>query len=517
MNIITRYLIAVAAATVFFCEGATSNDEVVSSDSIQALAAIPCLTTVSGIINGDTWTSGGSPYCVDDEIFVKDLTITEGVTIDFLDNYTFTILPGNGIINATGSSSNKILFRNSSETGWQGIVFDNTPAGSQMSHFNVEGSVNSGIRIVNSLPLLEDFGVAGNSATNGGGMNIALTTIPSDEELLLRNCIINNNKSTSHGGGVIANITSGSLRFVDCTLNGNRANSGSSLGNYYGGGAYINAAGGVVFEGGDQGCVISDNVTVGRCSGHNCSAHGRGAGVYIGSGDVTLDACLVKNNRAAASGTSFPYAYGGGVFIESGTLSAVNSIFSSNVANASYSATGGGIFNSQGTVSCINTDVVYNIPNGLYNSGNVHGTNCIFFFNQTAQIVGGGATELSYSDVEGGWPGEGNIDCDPFLMNPPDDLHLSDGSCAIDSGDSSLPALPPTDKDGNARVQDVSVDMGPYEHPGPSLLCEGDFDKDGDVDGTDLSRFSKDFGKTTCPIIVNPNLNTSVNQAIQGM
>ncbi len=33
----------------------------------------------------------------------------------------------------------------------------------------------------------------------------------------------------------------------------------------------------------------------------------------------------------------------------------------------------------------------------------------------------------------------------------------------------------------------------------PQLPCEGDFDHDGDVDGSDLSVFAKDFGRTNCP------------------
>ena len=36
---------------------------------------------------------------------------------------------------------------------------------------------------------------------------------------------------------------------------------------------------------------------------------------------------------------------------------------------------------------------------------------------------------------------------------------------------------------------------GKYE----STLCEGDFDGDGDVDGSDLAVFAADFGRTDCP------------------
>ena len=46
----------------------------------------------------------------------------------------------------------------------------------------------------------------------------------------------------------------------------------------------------------------------------------------------------------------------------------------------------------------------------------------------------------------------------------------------------------------------------PLAHGGPDacscidlLLCEGDFDGDGDVDGSDLAIFAADFGRTDCP------------------
>jgi len=30
--------------------------------------------------------------------------------------------------------------------------------------------------------------------------------------------------------------------------------------------------------------------------------------------------------------------------------------------------------------------------------------------------------------------------------------------------------------------------------------CKGDFDRDGDVDGSDLAIFAADFGRTDCPV-----------------
>ncbi len=57
------------------------------------------------------------------------------------------------------------------------------------------------------------------------------------------------------------------------------------------------------------------------------------------------------------------------------------------------------------------------------------------------------------------------------------------------------------DGDGDVDGSDLAVfseDFGRTDcSTGP--ICEGDFDDDGDVDGTDLAVFSQDFGRTDCP------------------
>ncbi|MGH7536724.1 MAG: choice-of-anchor Q domain-containing protein, partial [Gemmatimonadales bacterium] len=102
---------------------------------------------------------------------------------------------------------------------------------------------------------------------------------------------------------------------------------------------------------------------------------------------------------------------------------------------------------------------------------------------------------VSFSNIQGGWPGAGNIDADPMFVQPgTDDLRLSDGSPCVDAGDSA--ALPPDELDldgdgdttepvpldlgGTARVQGAAVDMGAYEGqfaPGAPAAGEGDLDQ----------------------------------------
>ncbi|MBN2133470.1 MAG: hypothetical protein JW741_28480, partial [Sedimentisphaerales bacterium] len=47
--------------------------------------------------------------------------------------------------------------------------------------------------------------------------------------------------------------------------------------------------------------------------------------------------------------------------------------------------------------------------------------NSIVFFNdrdQDAVQISGSTATVTYSDVQGGWPGEGNIDADPYFVAP---------------------------------------------------------------------------------------------------
>ncbi|MHC4687940.1 MAG: choice-of-anchor Q domain-containing protein, partial [Planctomycetota bacterium] len=112
------------------------------------------------------------------------------------------------------------------------------------------------------------------------------------------------------------------------------------------------------------------------------------------------------------------------------------------------------------------------------------------------------AIAVTYSDVEGGWPGEGNIDVDPFFVDPgywdvngtPDDAnddvwidgdyHLLPYSHCINAGDPNYIAGPnETDLDGNPRVICGRIDMGAYEFQGPRLLFVDD-DAAGNNDGS---------------------------------
>ncbi|MBC8228564.1 right-handed parallel beta-helix repeat-containing protein [bacterium] len=93
--------------------------------------------------------------------------------------------------------------------------------------------------------------------------------------------------------------------------------------------------------------------------------------------------------------------------------------------------------------------------------------NTIIWGNGTQEIELSNATiYVTYSDIKGGWPGEGNIDADPLFIDPGGDFHLSDYSPCIGAG-IMTPDVPNTDIDGNPRPNPPgsNPDMGASENP----------------------------------------------------
>jgi len=99
---------------------------------------------------------------------------------------------------------------------------------------------------------------------------------------------------------------------------------------------------------------------------------------------------------------------------------------------------------------------------------------------------------VTYSNIEGGFPGEGNIDADPLFVDIENgDYHLQRGSPCIDSGTNTGLT---EDFDGNDRpVGDY--DMGAFEFP----FLRSDIDGSGEVDSGDLLILREDWMKMSGP------------------
>ncbi len=185
-------------------------------------------------------------------------------------------------------------------------------------------------------------------------------------------------------------------------------------------------------------------------------------------------------------------ANGGGLDNYFSSPMVVNAVFSGNTAQNN----GGGVYNTDigSQPHFINVTFRGNSATsggGMSNVWNSHATlvNVILWENSATsgpQIynANGGTATVSYSNVQGGWPGTGNVDADPLFVDADgadsivgtedDDLRLGPNSPCIDAGD-NLSVTVTTDLDGNPRFVDIPtapntgngtppiVDMGAYE------------------------------------------------------
>jgi hypothetical protein len=254
---------------------------------------------------------------------------------------------------------------------------------------------------------------------------------------------------------------------------------------------------------------ILDGFTISRARADDSAyPHSRGGGMFNYNSHPTLRNCTFSYNSASE--------IGGGLYNEESSPSLTNCTFSGNSAQD-----GGGIINAYSQASIVNCTFSQNTASGngggMVNSySNAEIINCTFFQNTAANHGGGvynvfispviknsiiyGNTggnldslgvspQVSYSLIQGGCTGEGNIDADPLLMPLAQNggaamtCAISAGSPAYaiskESGDQDWNGAPDKDQRGVARARAGLRAMGAYEAPRialPSilLLLDGD-------------------------------------------
>ena len=217
----------------------------------------------------------------------------------------------------------------------------------------------------------------------------------------------------------------------------------------------IDVGGGVVIQNGGMpmiaNCTIVSNAAV------------MGGGIFASNASIpNIVACKIMSNKAT---------FGAGIYFQDGSNGSVNNTLISGNRGI------GAIYNNKS--NSIVTNCTFG-GNGGYNGGIFNASsqpivrNTIIWnnstpFNDTQSII-------TYSDIQGGYTGTGNISYDPKFVSPVvdglsptlnGDYHLQASSLAIDRGDNVGISLTDKDLDGNLRrYNGGTVDMGAYEFQG---------------------------------------------------
>jgi predicted outer membrane repeat protein len=431
------------------------------------------------------------------------LTIEPGVDIRIVGPYGIDVL---SLITAVGRQDAPITFAPKYPfIAWKGMKFQNTQAGSVLSHFILEGSDNSGMRMVDGqAPVLSDCEMRNNRSSGDGGA-INATGLLGD--LQIHNCTFTGNTASANGGAISAtgfagtldvqdstfaqNTTAfhggairasgGNLRISGSVFESNAANPSLASGDYMGGALWL--------QGGD--CSITNSRFTGNQSNAACytsgvcTATGRGGAIYVaGTGTVAIDNSELvgntshgHNETSGGCSSSKTISYGGGLYVDSGgSVTLTNSLLSCNRnltsgTGCSPSAAGSGLYVNGGTVVVVNSTIARNSnATGAHRAGGTLSIlNSIVFFNNGDGTQLGGTITVNYSDVQNRTPGAselGNLNENPVFAGTgcqSDDLRIATGSAAIDAGnpettynDTCLPPSLGTDRN----------DMGAFGGPG---------------------------------------------------
>lgn len=359
-----------------------------------------------------------------DEIRVPDdePTIQSGINYA-LDGATVLVAPGT----YSGQGNRDIDFLGKaitvlSENGSDETVIDCETDGRGFNFHNDETEESR----------LEGFTIRrGSNWESGGGGIYCYRSSPTIVDCLIEECT-----AGWGGGGIYCNDCTPTL--MNCVIKDNRART-------YGGGVYGSP---VVID-----CVVTGNEVD---SSDPYNSVGRGGGIY---GSPTVVRSIISNNVATSS-TGF--GYGGGLY---GEPALTNCIISGNFADQG----GGGVF-SDGEATVI-THCTFSGNDGDRDGGGIYCDetttviNSILWGDVPDEIVG--SAIITFSDIEGGWTGEGNIDEDP-LFEASDDFHLQPTSPCVDAGNDAGVF---EDIDSDERPLMMGFDIGADEvtPEGPSL------------------------------------------------
>jgi hypothetical protein len=335
------------------------------------------------------------------------------------------------------------------------------------------GFAKKGGGMLNSLtsPTVTNCSFIENEAydnTNGGAMyNLAASPVVS-------HCKFIRNKSDLYGGAVYNYLLSPT--FTDCSFLDNMAYVGGAMttidtthlisGCTFSGNSAESGAGALYAANG--------NGIVSHCTFTGNASERQGGAVITTHATTLITNCVFSQNRCLNDGGAM-LTYG------DYPVSIINTVFIKN--NGGTDGKGGAIANLENSspkiINCTITENTAHSGGGIYNSNasSPQILNSILWANTPEEVVNHDAASVpvvTYSCVEGGYGGTGNIDSDPLFVLVPGDLKLAEGSPCIDTGDSA--GAPEKDLLDRSRPRGAGFDMGAYEFipPGEEEFPEGE-------------------------------------------
>lgn len=309
-------------------------------------------------------------------------------------------------------------------------------------------ALKNGVKIIGGFAGTETSASQSDPAANetildGGGDSQVVTSSNDAASTVLRGFTITNGYDSGNDGGGGLVVDNSSAMFVQCVFKNNGAQ-------FFGAAVAVRGTSSPQFIN----CIFRDNGSDNNTPSDATDDKPMGGGaVYVYSGTPTFTNCLFFDNIAGEGG-AFAMIFG------SPTL--INCTVADNQATLGY---GGGLFDPD-SASTIRNSI-------LWNNSSARGGDQIYSSASPR-------TDVTNSDVQGGWTGTGNINADPLFSNPgADDYKTPDTSPCHNAGSNT--ALPsdvadidwdlntfekiPKDLALAGRKVNFTVDMGAYETP----------------------------------------------------
>jgi len=208
----------------------------------------------------------------------------------------------------------------------------------------------------------------------------------------------------------------------------------------------FSSAGGIAWDA-YSGKISNNIICFNKVSGANSGEVIFGGGIAFfqsTSGKTVISNCIIANNFSEEYGGGFgAHGYG-----NNASAIMINNTLSGNEACKA----GSGIYiNKESKLKIVNSIIYENLNDQITTE-------------TPGPKVSDSNISVTYSNIQGGWGGVGNIDADPKFADPLNlDFHIKYNSPCRDTGDKTLAALPAFDFENDPRIAWGEVDMGADE------------------------------------------------------